>query len=66
LSWQRKGGKLRFTYLFWFSDDCRDSSGGFRKDRVSVNSIQVKVGGDVKARHVPLFNFQEFLTWPSW
>lgn len=25
--------------LFGFADDCGDSSGGFRKDGISVNSI---------------------------
>jgi len=63
----KKGREIKvYNYLFWFSDDCRDGSGGFRKDWVSVNSIQVKVGCDVKGRHLPLSNFQDFLSWPSW
>lgn len=40
------------TYLLRFADDVGDSSGGFRKDGININSIQVNISGDVKARHL--------------
>lgn len=40
------------AYIFGLSGNGRDGFGGFGKDGISVDSVKVDVGGDIKARHV--------------